>query len=144
MKILLGVDDAEAASESLRTIVEQCRAEQTEVMVLHMLQPASAAPPQMGFGYAPELIEEKTAVEPMMERIAGQLRGAGFDARIRIEVGDVRDGILGCAADWKADLIVMGSHGHNGLQRLLLGSVSDYVARHAKCSVELVRRSQDH
>jgi nucleotide-binding universal stress UspA family protein len=47
--------------------------------------------------------------------------------------------ILDCATKWKADLIVVGSHGKNGIQRLLLGSVSEYVATHAKCSVEIVR-----
>ncbi|HTZ49653.1 MAG TPA: universal stress protein, partial [Verrucomicrobiae bacterium] len=41
--------------------------------------------------------------------------------------------------DWKADLIVMGSHGRRGFDRLILGSVSESVALHATCSVELVR-----
>lgn len=39
-----------------------------------------------------------------------------------------------------SDLIVIGSHGRTGLQRFFLGSVSDGVVRHAKCSVEVVRR----
>jgi nucleotide-binding universal stress UspA family protein len=36
-------------------------------------------------------------------------------------------------------LIVVGSHGRKGLQRFLLGSVAELVARHADCSVEIVR-----
>jgi nucleotide-binding universal stress UspA family protein len=43
------------------------------------------------------------------------------------------------AAQWEADLIVLGSHGRRGLNRLLLGSVSEAVAVHAGCSVEVVR-----
>lgn len=44
------------------------------------------------------------------------------------------------AEAFNADLIVAGSHGHGGLERFLLGSVSQTVAAHAKCSVEIVRR----
>lgn len=47
--------------------------------------------------------------------------------------------ILEEADTWGADLIVMGSHGRRGIKRLLIGSVSESVALHATCSVELVR-----
>jgi len=50
--------------------------------------------------------------------------------------------ILAAAEEWKVDLIVMGSHGRRGFDRLILGSVSESVALHAKCSVEVVRRVQ--
>lgn len=43
------------------------------------------------------------------------------------------------ASKWGADLIVLGSHGRKGLKHFLLGSVSETVARHAICSVEIVR-----
>jgi nucleotide-binding universal stress UspA family protein len=47
--------------------------------------------------------------------------------------------LLDEAAAWKADLIVLGSHGKHGLERLVLGSVSETVAIHAHCSVEVIR-----
>ena len=47
--------------------------------------------------------------------------------------------ILKEATTWGADLIVMGSHGRRGLKRFLIGSVSESVAMHAGCSVEIVR-----
>ena len=46
------------------------------------------------------------------------------------------------AAKWEADLIVVGSHGRRGFNRLLLGSVSEAVALHAGCSVEVIRAAQ--
>jgi nucleotide-binding universal stress UspA family protein len=49
--------------------------------------------------------------------------------------------ILDEAAHWGADLIVLGSHGRHGVDRFLLGSVSEAVAMHAACSVEVVRKS---
>ena len=47
--------------------------------------------------------------------------------------------ILDEAGQWGADLIFAGSHGRRGLDRFLLGSVSEAVALHAPCSVEVVR-----
>jgi len=54
-------------------------------------------------------------------------------------LGEPRGVILDAARAWGADLIVLGSHGRRGLDRLLLGSVSESVAIHADCSVEVVR-----
>jgi nucleotide-binding universal stress UspA family protein len=50
--------------------------------------------------------------------------------------------ILGMADGWSADLIVMGSHGRRGFDRYVMGSVSEAVALHAHCSVEVVRATQ--
>ena len=53
-----------------------------------------------------------------------------------VEEGDPKTRIIDHAAHWQADVIVLGSHGRKGLDRFLLGSVSEAVARHAPCSVE--------
>ena len=53
--------------------------------------------------------------------------------------GAPRPVILDEAESWKADLIVLGSHGYTAWKRLLLGSVSQAIVSHAKCSVEVVR-----
>ena len=109
MRILLGVDDSKFAGDALRAIITQFRTENTEVRVLHVLQPITLlAPPEMAPGYMPE-------------------------------IGDVRMCIIDAAAEWGADLIVVGSHGQRGIRGFLLGSVAESVARHAKCSVEIVR-----
>ena len=50
--------------------------------------------------------------------------------------------ILNEASAWGADLIVVGSHGRQGASRFLLGSVSEPVAFHANCSVEIVRENR--
>lgn len=47
--------------------------------------------------------------------------------------------ILDCATEWKANLIVVGSHGRKGVTRFVLGSVSEAIARYADCSVEIAR-----
>ena len=53
--------------------------------------------------------------------------------------GSAKSVILELAESWNADLILLGSHGYSTWERLLLGSVSQTVVSHAKCSVEVVR-----
>jgi nucleotide-binding universal stress UspA family protein len=139
MKILMGIDDSKFSGDVVRAIVTQFRAENTEVRVLHVLQPVAPAPPQMAPGYAPELEDQKKQARELVERIANELGSAGFKVDIAVEIGDIRETIIDSAAEWRADLIVVGSHGQRGIQRFLLGSVAEFVARHAKCSVEIVR-----
>ncbi len=139
MKILIGIDDSKVSGDVLRAIVTQFRTEHTEVRVLHVLQPIAPAPPQMAAGYAPELEDQKKPARELVERIAQELRSAGFKVDTAVEVGDIRERIIDSAAEWDADLIVVGSHGQRGIKRFLLGSVAEFVARHAKCSVEIVR-----
>ena len=140
MKILMGVDDSKFSGDVLRAIVTQFRTENAEVLVLHVLQPMGfSTPPQMAEGYAPELDDQKKPAHAFVERIAKDLRSAGYKADTAVEVGDVRECIIDSAEKWRADLIVVGSHGQRGIQRFLLGSVAEFVARHAKCSVEIVR-----
>ncbi|MGB8768233.1 MAG: universal stress protein [Candidatus Korobacteraceae bacterium] len=141
MKILIAIDDSKFSGDVSRAIVAQFRTENTEVRVLHVLQPIAPAPPQMAPGYAPELEEQKKPARELVERIAKELRGAGFNVNTTVAVGDTRETIIDSAAEWSADLIVVGSHGRRGVQRFLLGSVAEFVARHARCSVEIVRAS---
>ena len=57
--------------------------------------------------------------------------------------GPARMVILDEAESWGADLIVVGSHGYRAWERFLLGSVSQAVVSHAKCSVEVVRCARE-
>ena len=72
---------------------------------------------------------------------------AGFRTEpkaITVTGGDVREAIVVLAAKRHADLIVLGSHGSRGVRRFLLGSVSENVARHATCSVLIVKPPTQH
>jgi nucleotide-binding universal stress UspA family protein len=79
------------------------------------------------------------AVKDAAERIKS-VKASGLEIVTEIKHGHAKDVILDEAERWGADLIVLGSHGYNGWERFLLGSVSHAVASHAHCSVEIVRQ----
>ncbi|EMA46971.1 universal stress protein [Halococcus saccharolyticus] len=76
------------------------------------------------------------------KQVLGEVEATAADAGVEL-VTEVLEGttderILTCAADDGADLIVMGTHGHSGLQRRLLGSVTERVIRGADVPVMAV------
>jgi universal stress protein A len=145
MRVLVAVDDSGFAEDLLRAVVTGVRHENAEALVLHVLQPVDTVPPpEMAQGYAPELEDEKQPARVLVERIAAELRKAGFTAQTGVRIGDVANTILGQAAEWRADLIAVGSHGQRSIHDFLLGSVAESVARRAGCSVAIVRRAVEN
>lgn len=146
MKILLAIDNSKFSEAALRMVVAQNRPQDTAVRVLHVVEPlAFVVPPEMAAGYTPtpELMELRKdqfkQSQELAAKEAGKLRDAGFQVETDVHEGDTREEIIDVAAEWHADLIVVGSQGRKGLDRFMLGSVSEFVARHARCSVEIVR-----
>ena len=140
MRILVAVDESKFSEAAVNAVVSQYRPGTSELRVVHVLQPiAVSVPPQMAPGYTPELAAQAKEAENLVEGVTQKLRAAGFRVEGQVIKGDVREGIVDMAKEWQAVLIVLGSHGRTGLRRFLLGSVAEFVARHAPCSVEIVR-----
>lgn len=68
----------------------------------------------------------------------------GVDAEILIEKGEPGPTVCEVAASVGADVVVLGSHGHGWLQRVLIGSVSHHVLHHAPCAVLVMRLEDTH
>ena len=147
MKILLAIDDSEFSKAALDTVINQVRPADTDVQVLNVVESLRLAPPYVGSGIGPSvpadfagLIEEWVdKAEGLVAQGARALEAAGFRVATSVKEGDAKTEILKFAEAWQPDLIVVGSHGRTGFERFLLGTVSEAVARHAKCSVQIVR-----
>jgi universal stress protein A len=72
---------------------------------------------------------------------ATKLGALGLPIEHCVRQGDPRQEIVEEAKDWRADLVIVGSHSRTGVERWLLGSVAEHVVRHAPCSVEVARQS---
>lgn len=141
MKVLVAVDDSKFSQAALQAVVSQIRPAEADVRVLHAVAPLTvSASPQMAAAYAPELQDQIKTGQELVDRAAETLRAEGFKVDTSVYQADIREAILESAAHWGADLIVLGSRGRKGLPRFLLGSAAEFVARHARCSVEVVRK----
>jgi nucleotide-binding universal stress UspA family protein len=138
MRILLGIDGSQASEVALQALIKMGHAQETEVRIMYVVEIwdvhfhspewLSAARREMWAGARGAIAHASKAVE-----------NAGFQVTTAIKEGDPRSELIDAASEWHADLIMVGSHGRTGLDRLLLGSVSEAVARHARCSVQIVR-----
>ncbi|MFB6136692.1 MAG: universal stress protein [Halobacteriaceae archaeon] len=77
--------------------------------------------------------------EAVLEGARERARAADVDLSTDLVYGDPRRAIVEYAEERDVDLVAMGSHGREGLSRVLLGSVAEGVMRHAPCPVLVVR-----
>lgn len=144
MKILLATDGSKYSEAATRVVATTIAAKNAEVLIVQAVEPfLYSTPPQMAPGYAPELAgkreEQMKEAKASVAATAKALQAAGFAVNTRVVEADPRTAILDVAEESRVDLIVLGSQGRRGLQRFLLGSVAESVARHARCSVLIVR-----
>ncbi|MBI3948852.1 MAG: universal stress protein [Acidobacteria bacterium] len=143
LKILLAIDDSKFSEAATQAVLRQFRSQDTEVRVLHVVEPVHVVVTDVIHGYIPDMEAVRQAqlkeAGELVERVARVLQDAGMRVSTAVSDGDPKLKIIDYAAEWEADLIVVGSHGRKGLERLLLGSVSAAVANHARCSALIVR-----
>ena len=145
MKILIAIDGSDVSQLAVTEVARWPLVEGAAVRILTVVDALYPSPPE-GWGISQEYIEEieRTAsakASTIAEAAAGVLREhhAGLDVTCSTLKGSPQFVILDQADEWDADLIVLGSHGYSRLERLIIGSVSQAVASHAKCSVLIVR-----
>ncbi|WP_164103738.1 universal stress protein [Candidatus Laterigemmans baculatus] len=85
------------------------------------------------------IAHEKAVATENLKQIDAYFEHVPLTPRRIIREGARGDTIVEVAKEEQADLVVLGARGHSGVERLLLGSTSDYVATHAHCSVLVVR-----
>jgi nucleotide-binding universal stress UspA family protein len=143
MKILIAIDGSDFSQAALESVIARPWPAGTEVKVLNVVEPPSLLMGREMGGYDPEFEVVWKALrgqaKDLVEKASEKLREAKFNVSTELVEGDPKSQIIDIAHEWRADMIVLGSHGRTGINRFLMGSVSQGVVRHAHCSVEIVR-----
>src|SRR5919197_2017024 len=145
MKILLATDGSPCSERAVDEVARRPWPADSQVRVVSVVEPPAplVAEPYMGLTDYFEEVEglKRRQAGEALERAAGNLRAGAGCLQVSTEVltGSPKRRIVEEAESWGADLVVVGSHGYRSWERMLLGSVSQAVATHAACSVEIVR-----
>jgi nucleotide-binding universal stress UspA family protein len=125
-RVLLATDGSahgEAAARAAQAVATQCNVPVTVVSATTRSHSA----------------ERKAEARAAVDRVITAMRNAGMSADGLVKEGRPDEVVIDTAASSKSDLIVVGSHGHTGLTRLILGSISERIMGQAQCPVLIAR-----
>ncbi|WP_343674983.1 universal stress protein [Paraburkholderia heleia] len=142
-RILVALDGSKTASHALDAAIRLALDTGAQLQALYVVDLPIIAYDVPG--YDPSIVRDAYIEEGRMIRadadahMAQQgVKGSSRSVEVEFPAEDVAQCIQQAAADWHADLIVMGTHGRRGVRRLMLGSVAERVLRCARCPVLLV------
>ena len=143
--VIVGVDGSAGARAALRWAMAEARLRKIPLRVIHAW--TFTYPGAAGYGYLGKTLDGfpsgglsnlHRASEDMIDHAIAELAAdaEGLEIEREIVEGTAADVLVGSATE--RDLLVVGSRGHGGIARLLLGSVSEKCAHHAPCPVVIV------
>jgi nucleotide-binding universal stress UspA family protein len=150
MRVLLAVDGSESSDAAVEEIADRPWPQGSEVHIISAIHLPFTPGPETwslpGSYYYEFEKAERDRAESVTSRAISRLRKSNSERQIpltlssEVILGHTEETIIETAKTRSADLVVLGSHGYRGFKRFLLGSVSQAVASHAPCSVEVVRQ----
>lgn len=151
MKILLATDGTKCSEDAVRMISNFAFSESDTIKIISVIDMALPLSVDIYGGFLPPNIELEKAVKENADKILIEtsdkvksfLKLNPVQISTEVLFGSPESRIVETAEEMKADIIIVGSHGYNSWERLLLGSVSDSVVHHAPCSVLVVRTSKN-
>ena len=139
-KILCAIDRSPSSLQAFGYAIALARWQHARLNLLEVIEEA----PPPGVNRAPTSDgvpnETRTTLERDLRRVLTARRASDVKVEISLRNGNVVQEILAQAKTSRPDLMVIGSHGRGGIQRLVLGSVAEKVLRLATCPVLTVRR----
>jgi nucleotide-binding universal stress UspA family protein len=142
-RILCPIDFSDFSRRALDHAIAIARWYGSSITVLHVFSPM----PVPAFGPGPARFEPIVLTEVDREQLLAQTRefvaaesGSGIATDAVVREGNTAVEILAQTTDMNADLLVIGTHGRSGFERLVLGSVAEKVLRKAQCPVLTVPR----
>ena len=143
MNVLIAVDGSEHATEAVEFVRRLPTREPVEVTLMMVVNPPEIALNPSTEMWYPQYIEHQLEfANETLARCAAMFEGTGARVHQHRTQGHVGHAVVDHAEEIGADLVVVGARGHSAVGRILLGSVSDYVATHAHCSAMVVRPHQ--
>jgi len=138
-KILVPVDLSDDHPSEISFAMDLARLLDAQILLLHVVDYVpTVMPVELPAGYpTPQLDVVRESAERKLADVAK--RFTGLDVTPMVEVGAAAHEIVVCAEREDVDQIVLGSHRHGAIARILLGSVAERVARTAPCPVTIVR-----
>lgn len=135
--ILVGYDQTEPSERALDRALEFAKAFQAKLLITSVARVSAGAGTGRSMGAIdPTDSPESAAAE--MQAAADKAKAAGISADVVRAIGDAAEAIVKAAEQNDADLIVVGARERGWMQRMLDHSVSQDVARHARCDVLIV------
>lgn len=143
-RILIAIDDTPYSEKALHYGHHLAKEMKAKVALVHVNElpvvPVYVGNPVMG--ESPTLLPELMAVQEENSKNLFERATKNWEENIQLytftRLGNIRDEILDVAQEWKADLIILGTHGRTGLDHFLVGSVAESVARKSECPVLII------
>ena len=146
MKILVATDGSECSNAAINEVATRPWPAGSVVRLLMAIELPLVPTPELWAlpeGYYTDYENmERARAEEILKAAAASItakHGEALQVETQISLGSAKNVVVDEAEAWGADLVLVGSHGYTGLQRFLIGSVSQAVSLHAKCSVEIMR-----
>ena len=136
---LVPVDFSKGSEFALNHAIKLAGASKGKLLLVHVLSMTFAFPMEVGFSDIFDILE-KDAGEKMRKLVQRKHLKPGQCRSMLIRGVDPGRMIADLARRSRASMIIMGSHGRTGLQRLMLGSIAERTLRYAKCPVLIVKK----
>lgn len=138
--ILLATDLTIASDHATQRAIDLAVQLHARLLVVNVLEKRRLS----GGGSHDRVDQARAERERQMVGIVRDARAAGATAEFLVWDGDPGAAILAAAEAEEVDLVVVGTRGRSGPERMLLGSVSDHVVHHAQCPVLVARPLPRH
>jgi nucleotide-binding universal stress UspA family protein len=142
-RILVPVDGSEPAAFGLNEAIKLAKNQGGNIRLVHIVNEWIVVSPETASVNLGQVIDIlRNAGASLLDGAKSVARSAGVEVdTVLVEAmgGQAGDHIVQQAKEWRADLIVCGTHGRRGIRRLVMGSDAEYIVRHTPVPVLLVR-----
>ncbi|CAL5208907.1 unnamed protein product [Lathyrus oleraceus] len=146
--MVVAIDESEHSAYALKWTLDHFFNDNNSLFKLVLLHARPSATSSVGLA-GPGAAEVLPMVDSDLKRVAARVADSAKqlcikksvnDVIVEVVEGDARNVLCDTVEKHHASILVVGSHGYGAIKRAVLGSVSDYCAHHAHCTVMIVKK----